>query len=172
VSISPDVKLQTVLQLKENIRKATDEISQIISRLGKGDSIKATMRTLDRIDHSARNKKDEEEDPYYKLAERSSVVVRQKLHKIVSDLSSIAAFCDGKTKSYTVQISRVAAEITAKPEITNLEGFILESFCTMVNGIIVDYDKTPFRFSAEFKAGFDKFIAGIKTTYQRGTAPK
>lgn len=169
MSISPEVKLQIISQLKENIRRATDEISQMISKLGKGSSIKAAMRTLERERKSLqRSSLNDDKDPYYRLDEQSSVVVRQKLHKIIADLSSIVAFCDGNTKSYAVKISKVAAEITAKPEITNLEGFILEAFCTMVNGIIVDYGRMPFRFSAEFKAGFDKFMGSFKTTYRRG----
>jgi hypothetical protein len=156
MSLPPEVKLQTILQGKEAIREATDEISEIIKKLGKGC-------TLQKMSH-----KEIEGDPYYKLDEQSSVTLRQKLHKIVSSVSTIACFCDRKTQSYVMSISKVAAEITAESEITSLEGFILESFCTMVNSIIVDYNKTPFSLSGEFKVGFDKFIASVKAKYKKG----
>lgn len=96
------------------------------------------------------------------------MVVREKLHEIVSSLSVIAGFCDKEARNYALRISKVAAGITAENEITNLEGFVLESFCTMVNSIIVDYNKTPFSFSDEFKVGFDKFIASVKARYKKG----
>jgi len=142
--------------MKEEIREATDEISEIIKKLGKGSPSKAAIRFLKNL-----------KDSYYTLDEQSSVVVRQKLHKIVSCVSTIACFCDRKTQNYVMTISRVAAEITAEPEITNLEGFILEEFCTMVNTIIVNHT-TPFSLSSEFKVGFDKFMASVKAIYKKG----
>jgi hypothetical protein len=36
MSLSQEVKLQTILQKKEDIRRATDEISKIMKKLGKG----------------------------------------------------------------------------------------------------------------------------------------
>jgi len=163
MSLPLEVKLQTILQKKEEIREATDEISEIIKKLGKGSPYVAAKRGLQKINHKETN-----EDLYYKLDEQSSVAVRQKLHRIVSSVSTIACLCDKKTQRYVMSISKIAAEITAKSEITNLEGFILESFCTMVNSIIVDYNKTPFSLSGEFKVGFDKFIAGVKARYKKG----
>jgi hypothetical protein len=162
MSLPPEVKLQTILQKKEDIIKTADEISEITKKLGKGSFHKATRRMLENISNK------ETEDPYYRLDEQDSVVLRQKLHKMVSDISIIAGFCDKRTQNYIMQISKVAAEITAQNEITNLEGFILESFCTMVNSIIVDFNKTPFSLSAEFKVGFDKFMASVKTKYKKG----
>ena len=163
MSLSPEVKLQTILQNKKEIRRATDEISEIIKELGKGSPHKAALRFLKKS-----GDKETKEDPYYKLDEQSSVAVRQKLHEIVSSASTIAGFCDKSTQSYVMRISKVAAEITAQNEITNLEGFVLESFCTMVNSIIVDYNKTPFSLSGEFKVSFDKFIASVKARYKKG----
>ena len=163
MSLSPEVKLQTFLQKKEEIRKATDEISEIIKKLGKGSPYKAALSFLGKS-----NDKETKEHPYYKLDEQSSVVVRQKLHKIVSCASTIAGFCDENTQNYVMRISKVAAEITAQHEITSLDGFILESFCTMVNSIDVNFNKTPFSLSGEFKLGFDKFIASVKARYKKG----
>ena len=159
MSLSPEVRLQTYLQKKKEIRRATDEISQIIKKLGKGRPYKAAYSLL---------KSGNEEEPYYKLDEQSSVAVRQKLHEIISSVSTIASFCDKKTQNYVMRISKVAAEITAKNEITSLEGFVLETFCTMVNSIIVDFNKTPFSLSGEFKVGFNKFIASLKARYKKG----
>jgi hypothetical protein len=163
MSLSSEAKLTVILEKKEDIRKATDEISEIIKQLGKGSSYLAAVHTLKKMSGQKIG-----EDPYYKLDEQNSVIVRQKLHKIVSDMSTIASFCDKKTQSYIMRISKVAAEIAAGSEITHLEGFILESFCTMVNSIIVDYNKMPFSLSAEFKLGFDKFIASVRGKYKKG----
>ena len=161
MSLSSEVKLQTILLQKEEVRKATDEISRIIRKLGKGSPFEASLRRL-------RTKDKEIEDPYYKLDEQSSIAVREKLHKIVSSVSIIAGFCDKNTKDYVMRISKVAAEISAQSEITSLDGFVLESFCTLVNSIIVDYNKTPFSISGEFKVKFDKFMAGVKARYRKG----
>ena len=166
MSLSSEVKLQTILQKKEEIRRATDEISEIIKRLGKGSPYEAAKLALSLLEKSG--DKETKEHPYYKLDEQSSVAVRQKLHQIVSAASTIASFCDKSTQNYVMRISKVAAEITAQDEITNLDGFVLETFCTMVNSIIVDYEKTPFSFSGEFRVGFDKFIASVKTIYKKG----
>ena len=163
MSLSQEVKLQTILQKKEDIRRATDEISKIIKKLGKGSPYKVAIRVLQKFDDQ-----EPKGDPYYKLDEQSSVAVREKLHEIVSSLSIIAGFCDKVAQDYALRISKVATEITAQNEITNLEGFVLESFCTMVNSIIVDYNRTPFSFSGEFKVGFDKFIASVKARYKKG----
>lgn len=163
MSLPPEVKLQTILQKKEEIREATDEISEIIKKLGKGSPYKAALDFLEKS-----GDKEKEEHPHYKLDEQSSVTVRHKLHKIASSISTIAGFCDKKTQSYVMRVNKVAAEITAEPEITNLEGFILEEFCTMVNSIIVNYDRSPFSLSGEFKVALDKFMASVKARYKKG----
>lgn len=46
MSLPLEVKLQTILQKKEEIREATDEISEIIKKLGKGSPYVAAKRGL------------------------------------------------------------------------------------------------------------------------------
>ncbi len=166
MSIPQEVKLKIILEKKADIRKATDEISECIKKLGKGNFYDAQKYAFDRISRG-----ENVDDAYHKLDEQKAVMVRQKLHQIMEDVSTIAGFCDKSTRVYVMRISKVVSWITSLSEITNLEAFILESFCTNVNTIIVDYDKTPFSASTEFKVGFDKFFASIKRAYRKGIDP-
>jgi len=151
MSLSPEVKLQTILQEKEKVRKATDEISDIIKKLGKGSPYRPPS----------------DDDPYFRLDEQSALAVRQKIHQIISSLSVIAGFCDKSAQDHILRIESVARNITAKHEITCLEGFLLEKFCTVVNGIGIDFNKTPFSFYGEVQARFDKFVASVKASYKK-----
>jgi hypothetical protein len=166
VSLSSEAKFQTYLEEKESIRIATDEISSIIKKLGKGNLEEPTVRILRRITKAHYEKIPV--DPHDMLDEESSLAVRQKLHTIVKSLSTVASFCDRGARNYVLKVSKVASEITADTEITAVEGPLLEAFCTMVNSVSVDFDKTPYSFSGEFKVGFDKFIASVRARYKRG----
>ncbi len=164
--LSHEIKLQVIREEKEKIRQATDEISAIIKKLGKGSLEESAFRILERITEAHREKTPV--DPHDMLDEESSLAVRQKLHAIIGSLSTIASFCDRGARSYVLRVSQAASEITANSEITAVEGFLLETFCTMANSVCVDFNKTPYSFSAEFKVGFDKLIASIRTKYKRG----
>lgn len=161
MSLPPEIKFQTLLQKKDEIRRATDEISEILKKLGKGSPIEARLRRLQASGT-------EYDKSYYTLDEQSALTVRQKIHEIISSLSVITGFCDNRARNFLVDITLVVSRITTKSEITALEGLLLEQFCTVVNSLIVDFNKTPFSFSGEFKAGFDKFMASVKATYKKG----
>jgi hypothetical protein len=166
MSLSPEVKSQTYLKEKESIRIATDEISSIIKKLGKGNLEESAIRILKRINKAHYEKIPV--GPQDMLDEDSSLAVRQKLHAIVKSLSTVASFCDQGARNYVLKVSKVASEITADTEITAVEAPILEAFCTMVNSVTVDFNKSPYSFSGEFKVGFDKFIAIVRAGYKKG----
>jgi len=161
MSLPAEIKLQTVLQEKDEIRKATDEISVILKRLGKGIPLETKLRML-----QGDNK--EYDRSYYTLDEESALAVRQKIHQVVKSLSIIAGFCDNRANQVAHDLTLVVSRIMMKSKINLVDGKLLELFCTIVNGLVVDFNKTPFSFSGEFKVAFDKLMASVKATYKKG----
>ncbi|MEM3594507.1 MAG: hypothetical protein QXS27_07240, partial [Candidatus Jordarchaeaceae archaeon] len=66
------------------------------------------------------------------------MLLRKKIHEIIESLSIIAGFCDRKAHNFVYELAQVIAIITMNPEITPVEGIILEQFCTVVNSLVVD----------------------------------
>ena len=109
----------------------------------------------------------EHEESYYALDEQSALAIRKKIRQLFSCLSIIAGFCDKNARSAVYDFNTYVSRHIDKPQITVLDGFLLEKFCTFANCIVVDFNKTPFSFTAEFRIGFDKFKASIRTTYKQ-----
>lgn len=116
--------IQQVIAHKDRIKEATDQLSEVLCKAKSKPKVKET----------------------WKLDDESSLQVRKIAHELVEEISIIGGFCDGWTKNYIKRISPIIAGITAW-NIDVLSVSILELFGTMVNSIIVDFTKTPFRLS-------------------------
>lgn len=121
MSLPAEVQLQTILQKKDEIRRATDEVSEILKKLGKGSPEKAMLRRLEAGDK-------EYDRSYYYLDKQSSLALRQKIHGIISLLSIVAGFCDKRAHSFVYDLTNVVSNITTRSEITAIEGRLLEHF--------------------------------------------
>lgn len=66
-----------------------------------------------------------------------------------------------------MDLASIISKISSRSEITFLEGILLETFCIMINSLIVNFKKRPYSFSGQFKAGLKNFFADFKATFER-----
>lgn len=117
--MSKEYMIKQIKAHKDIIRDATDRLSEMLYRV--------------RVSGS-------------KLNEKDSLSVRRILHEIVSELSMIGGYCDKWTRNY---IDRTVSLIgkQAFTGIDYVDAVLLDLWAMKVNGIIVDFTKTPFRLS-------------------------
>lgn len=118
--LSKEYMIKQVKAHKDLIRDATDRLSDILYR--------------------ARVSKNLE------LNEKDSLAVRKTLHEIVSELSMIGGYCDGWTKNY-IDKTVVVVGRQASLGISYAQAVLLDWWAMRINGIIIDFNKTPFRLS-------------------------
>lgn len=119
-SLSKEYMINQIKSHKDLIKDSTDRLSEIL--------------------YKARVSKDS------KLSERDALKVRKILHEIVSELSLIGGYCDRWTRNYIDETVRLIGAMTSTP-ITYLIVLTLDLWAMRINGIIIDYNKTPFRLS-------------------------
>ena len=99
--------------------------------------------------------------------ERKSLYLRKQVNQVVSDLSIIGGFC-GKREKELIELTNDLAQhiLMAEDKIGFVE--LMQDWCIEVNGIIVDFTKTPFRFvGGEFKVSLRNLEAKIKAILKR-----
>lgn len=98
--------------------------------------------------------------------EETYLYVKKRVNQIVSDLSIIGGFCRTRERGLVeIMNDMVQSIIMAEGELFAL---LMEDWCIMVNGIIVDFTKTPFRFvGGEFKVNLRNLEGKIKTILKR-----
>jgi hypothetical protein len=121
-NLSKEYVIQQVEGHKDRIRDATDRLSEVLYKARKAIS------------------KD------FKLDDESALAIKKILHEIVSELSIIGGFCDNWTKKYIDTTVNIIGHRTATG-ISYPVALLLEWWAMRINGIIVDYTKTPFRLS-------------------------
>jgi hypothetical protein len=136
--LSKEYMIQQVVAHKDMLREATDQLSQTLSQ------------TKSKLKASGK----------WELDEKSALRIREIIHEIMEEISIIGGFCDSWTQNYIRQIAPIIAGITAF-DMTILDRHTLELFATMVNSLIVDFTKTPFRLS-ELKPIFSMLTETVK----------
>src|SRR4030066_1274681 len=121
--LSKEYIIQKVEEHKDIIQNATDRLSDILYKFRK------------------------EHPSEFDLNEETSVEVRKVLHEIISEVSKIGGFCDSWTRDYIDKTVRIVGDMTSHDKISKFETPILELWAMRINGIIIDYTKTPFRLS-------------------------
>lgn len=97
------------------------------------------------------------------LGKETSLYVKKRVNQIVSDLSVIGGFCGSREKSLVEIMESMVRNLLDI-------GFagLIEDWCIMANGIIVDFTKTPFRFvGGEFKVNLRNLEGKIKAVLKR-----
>jgi len=122
-SLSKEYMINQVKTHKDNIRDATDRLSEILFKARK------------------RLSKD------LQLNEKDSLAVRKILHEIVSELSMIGGYCDSRTQRYIDETANIIGIQTSVTRIRYPNTLMLDWWAMRVNSIIVDYTKIPFRLS-------------------------
>jgi len=136
--LSKEYMIQQVVAHKDRLREATDHLSQTLSK------------TKSKLKASGK----------WELDEKSALRIREIIHEIMEEISIIGGFCDNWTQNYIRKIAPIIAGITAF-DMTILDRHTLELFATMVNSLIVDFTKTPFRLS-ELKPIFSMLTEAVK----------
>jgi len=130
--------IDTIIAHKDNIRKATNEIIEKLSELK----------------NSSNRSKD-------------SLFIKTRVNQIISDLSIIAGFCGTDERNRIVAMRRLITRIIALENFSMFR-LAIEEWCIMVNGIVIDFNKTPFRFvGGEFNVSLRNLQAKIKGTLKR-----
>jgi hypothetical protein len=141
MELSKQKMMETVIAHKDRIVNAT---RSIIEKL---DSLQASR--------SSENEKD------------VLLYVKKQVSQIVSDLSIIGGFCGAREKSL-VELSTKLIQIILSMSRGGILSNLIEDWCLEVNGIIVDFTKTPFRFvGAEFGINLRGLEGKIKTIIKR-----
>lgn len=80
--------------------------------------------------------------------------IKKNVNEIVSELSTIAGFCGSRERDFVSKMAGQISEIIIYSESTIK---LLEDWCMMVNGIAVDFDRTPFSFlNTEFRTKWQR----------------
>jgi hypothetical protein len=120
--LSKEYIIQKVEEHKDIIKDATDRLS---------DTLFKNRKLNNRLN----------------LSEEATLEVRKILHEIVSELSMIGGFCDKWTQNYLDSTINILGITTAKSRINYVDVLQIEWWAMRINGIVVDYNKTPFRLS-------------------------
>ena len=120
--LSKEYIISQVKAHKDLIRDATDRLSETL--------FKATRRLSKHLE----------------LSDKDSLSVRKILHEMVSELSLIGGYCDNWTQGYINRTVNIIG-VQAATRIAYHDALLLELWAMKINGIIVDFTKTPFRLS-------------------------
>lgn len=140
---SKEKAIEIIIREKNSIKIATDEILKIVKKIEE----KGELDSQDRF------------------------TIRTKINEIVSSLSIIVGFCDRNAQNLVRELAIVGLLNTVLTNIEKMDYILkrdLEIFCTVVNSLIVDFNKRPFKFEAEFEVKIRELIARIKTAYEKG----
>jgi hypothetical protein len=86
----------------------------------------------------------------YRFTNKQRLAIKQLLNQIVSELSTIASFCSPKEQDRVNRIIEGIAELNVH---LNWEfAPLINYFCTIINSITLDFNKTPMRFGREFSS--------------------
>lgn len=81
-----------------------------------------------------------------KLSREDALAVRKILHEIVSELSMIGGYCDKATRSYIDATVNLIGMRTST-DVNYAFVLMLDWWAMRINGIVIDFTKTPFRLS-------------------------
>lgn len=98
------------------------------------------------------------------LINKQESAIKKSIYEIVSELSIISGFCRSKEREFVNIITRNILAMTPSLQYTKL---LLEDWCTIVNEIVVDFNKTPFKFlNNELKGKWRDLEAKINVLVQ------
>ncbi len=98
--------------------------------------------------------------------DKTKLQVRKLVNEVVSELSVIVGFCGSREKKWVDAMSfemasyMVFLDMGSKP--------IIRLWCTLVNNVVVDFTKTPFRFlDTEFNVRWKDFETKFRALVDR-----
>jgi hypothetical protein len=140
MSLPKNEMVRIIVEHKNNIEEITSEIKQ------KLQNVKPTSRPLD---------------------QETTGFVQLRVDSVVKELSILGSFCGRSEKEYVNRVSDIIGRITSVGYIDYSVAIIIRFWCTMVNSLMIDLDKTPFKFFGSFKIDLKSLETQVKTLYQR-----
>lgn len=104
-----------------------------------------------------------------KISSEQKLQIKKLINEVVSELTTIASFCNSREREWAGRMSRAIAGTTAIMDYIFISLF--EFWCTMVNSITIDFNKTPFRFfGGDFKLKWHEFETRLSAFADRRPA--
>ena len=113
--------------------------------LSRQEQVEIVIRHKNRILQLTNNILDIVGDSRSKPIIEQKPLLKQCFNETISELSVIAGFCGSKERDWVNKVADSIARLT--PILDWGLPPIIESYCTMINSIIIDFSKTPFIFS-------------------------
>ena len=108
-----------------------DKIAIIINH--KNQIVQLTNRMLQMVDDSDSSCINEQKR-----------LLKQYLNQTISELTIIAGFCGSKERKWVSAITDTISRLS--PILEWCLPTLIDLYCTLINGIIIDFSKTPFSF--------------------------
>lgn len=138
MSLSKEKQVSIVISHKKKIVKLTNKILRII--------------------HEAEEKQ--------KLSREQKLLAKQCINEVVSELTTIASFCGSNERKWAARMTESIAGISVI--LDWYWGSLIEFWCTMVNSITLDFNKTPFKFfGGDFKVKWREFETRLRAFADR-----
>ena len=84
----------------------------------------------------------------YRFTNKQQLAIKQLFNQITSEFSTIASFCSPKEQDRVNRIIEGIAKLNVHLDWELAP--LITYFCTIVNSITLDFNKTPMRFGREF----------------------
>ncbi|MEM2129057.1 MAG: hypothetical protein QXZ70_00510 [Candidatus Bathyarchaeia archaeon] len=101
------------------------------------------------------------------LDKETTRFVQQKVDSVIKELSIVGSFCGRGEKNYVYKVSDIIGRLTAPGYIDYYIAVAIRFWCTMVNSIMIDFNKTPFKFFGSFKIDLKNLETQVRTLFQR-----
>lgn len=132
--------IDIVIERKNNIENATSQIRERLSEV----------------------------QPQGEPLDREAVeFVQKNIDNVVKELSIIGGFCGKGERNFVYKVSKAIGALAAVVYIDYWIASCIRFWCTMVNCIMVDFNKTPFKFFGDFRLNLKNLEAQVKGLIDR-----
>ena len=142
MSLSIEKQINLVISHKKKVVELTNEILKIINEAGKK----------------------------YKFDNNQKLLLKQLFNETVSEITTIASFCGSKERNWVNNVAVVIA--IQNINLTYSSRHLLELWCTMINSMSFNFNKTPFNFLGfDFKAKWHDLEISLRSLVDRKEIP-
>lgn len=133
-------KIQRIDNSRDQIERSSDIITMQLQNISNGDSEEEKIR-----------------------------IVKKEIRTIIKELNKIGGFCDKKVQKNIVLLTEAGAMFTIYSTSVGLRRNrpLIDYWVSKAGGLLLDYNKSPFKLSAGLDFNLDKIKAFIKGEYTR-----
>jgi Arc/MetJ-type ribon-helix-helix transcriptional regulator len=147
--MSKEKMIEIVMAQKKDIVETTDEIDEVFQKFYDKYNTEDFMHKTTCLDS------------------QNTLLIKKKVNDIISKLSIIGGFCDKDTQRYIDTLTGYGGKYASLDEISVVDIDFLSFWSKMVNRIIVDFTRTPFKLAGEFKVQLANIKGKIKALYKK-----